>query len=661
MAKKAKESIFVKTIADIVDAVGGRDNVASIFHCATRLRFTVIDKTKVSNEKLKQVHLSKGLNIQEDQYQLIFGSGTVNKVLDYWNKSGSLTGDAATFNTKAKQPYWNNKISFSANTFALTRRGIRGFAAIFIPLIPLFVAGGFCLAIKAMIQASIGFDVTSGTAYEVANVFDIIGGTVFSSLPIFVGITASKLWGGNKWYGAAIGACLVAPGLMNSWTTQAVGTIWIPLGESPTSTEIMNSFMHGINDQDWFNNNLYIIGGYDKVGANDVYEYIQWCVNGTNGLTDANLSNVIFDTNSSLVLSGKVAAGTGILAYATSNVAVGYTLFGSIGFFTIQLIGYQAQVFTTLLVIALSVVIQKGLDKVIPDSISLIITPLLTVFISVYCALWFIGPFGRLLTDGISFVFTSLIKYTNYKALGLGSALFSFFYAPLVMTGLHQGLLPIKATMIAQYGVEIFTPMEICANISQGFITLMMALYIVNSKKPKIKSEVISGGISASCGITEPALFGCTIQCKHAFLAAMIGAFFGGWWVGMTQCTALTLGISSWIGLVQFSPNVVNLDSIYDPVANYWKSLPYNGDGVIDSVLFTQIPPMVNEIIACFITVIVSSITFIVFQATKWGKKGTAAFTGTNEQTKFANFFDKLFNKKSLTDHEFEQFMNTNN
>jgi len=104
----------------------------------------------------------------------------------------------------------------------------------------------------------------------------------------------------------------------------------------------------------------------------------------------------------------------------------------------------------------------------------------------------------------------------------------AFFYAPLVITGLHQGLMPIKTTIMASQGIEYFTPIEMCSNCSQGMACLILLLFLARDKNNKIPSQTLSGGISASMGITEPAMFGVTIQVKQAFLAAMIGAACGG-------------------------------------------------------------------------------------------------------------------------------------
>ena len=117
-----QESIFEQTIREFIKAVGGVENVKNAFNCASRFRFTVNDKSKIDIQLLKNIHLSKGLNISGEQYQLIFGPGTVNKVMDYYNKyllsSGGLaqkTSDNVqqkqlAFGQKPKALSWNKDV-----------------------------------------------------------------------------------------------------------------------------------------------------------------------------------------------------------------------------------------------------------------------------------------------------------------------------------------------------------------------------------------------------------------------------------------------------------------------------------------------------------------------------------------------------------------------
>jgi PTS system sucrose-specific IIC component len=218
------------------------------------------------------------------------------------------------------------------------------------------------------------------------------------------------------------------------------------------------------------------------------------------------------------------------IAGSSGDVAIVYCLFPNAGFFKMALVGYQAQVFAILLINAVAVNIEKALKKIIPDSISLVIIPFVTVTIAVFLAFLIIAPIGRAISDGVALGFTGLFKYSNFPGFGIGGAIIAFLYSPLVMTGLHQGLLPIKAVIMAQYGLDYTTPIEICANTAQGVCALTMLLFIKRKKETKkLTSQVLSGGISGIMGITEPAIFGVNLQVKHAFLASCCAAAIGGY------------------------------------------------------------------------------------------------------------------------------------
>ena len=625
-----QESIFEQTIREFIKAVGGVENVKNAFNCASRFRFTVNDKSKVDIQLLKNIHLSKGLNISGEQYQLIFGPGTVNKVMDYYNKyllsSGGLaqkTSDNVqqkqlAFGQKPKALSWNKDVSFWGNIFNLVRKGIRGFANIFIPLIPIFIGGGFCLALKALIGSCIN-NATTGFGADLAYFFNMAGGMIFSSLPIFAGYTCSKQWGGNPWFGAAIGAVLISPDIINSWSLQANGLVYLPIGSDASRVDYVIAFLKQLSgSDDWRNAQSAFVQQFNQ----EHWERLE------SALANNEISDALWqDFNNWKISSGES------LGSLLSGVKIVRVLFSSCSFFSLKLIGYQGQVFTIILVNAFAVNVEKLLKKVIPDCVSLVFNPLLIISSSIWMAFWVIGPFGRWISDGVAFIFSSLFKYTNYGyGIGIGGAILAFLYSPLVMTGLHQGMLPVKATIISMQGVDYTTPIEICSNCSQGIAALVLLLFVVKSKE-KLRGQMISGGISANFGITEPAIFGITLQCKHAFLAGMIGAAFGGWWVGMTQTLANTIGISSWLGLVQFSP--------FEPTESiqiWWNSLSW-------TPVLQNIPPMFNMLIALLIAVFATSLMTIILSATKFGKKQIAEYSQTNDQTQFALWLDKILKK----------------
>jgi PTS system sucrose-specific IIC component len=173
MGSKDKRSIFEDTIDEFLLAVGGHDNLETVFNCASRLRFVVKNKELVDIQALKKVNLAKGLHINGDQYQLIFGPGTVNKVMDYYNKRLTpIAGKATTVHEIKANFFVRSKkeikqIGFKGYSINTLRGAVRGFASIFIPLIPLFIIGGFSLATKALIQQFDANEVNaaSGTGY----------------------------------------------------------------------------------------------------------------------------------------------------------------------------------------------------------------------------------------------------------------------------------------------------------------------------------------------------------------------------------------------------------------------------------------------------------------------------------------------------------------
>lgn len=281
-------------------AFGGPTNIKNFYNCATRLRVHVYDEKKVNLVKLKQLALVKGVNKSGDQFQIIFGAGTVNKVtekLTVFLSNNSKTNQTQ-FNNQKKIIWWDKRLSVQTNLFLLIRKGIRGFAEIFIPLIPIFIVGGLALAIGSLSE-TIAKSVNSLNTTSFKNAkffFDLIGGTILGSLPVFVGYTAMKKFNGTPMLGVAIGLIMVAPSLINGWLS---GTA---------------------------------------------------------------------------LLDPIVAVGN-----STKNTV--QALFPNAPrFFSWMLVGYQAQVFPVLLIIAIAAGIERILRKFTPEAIAILLIPLATVF-----------------------------------------------------------------------------------------------------------------------------------------------------------------------------------------------------------------------------------------------------------------------------------------
>lgn len=591
-----KIDTFKETVNQLVEALGGIDNIKSAFNCATRFRVIVNDDNKVDKELLKKVEKSKGFSKEGEQWQIIFGAGTVNKVYSKYESMFNKTSgqNQTSFPIEKKKVKWNHNYSTKTNIFLISRDAIRGFADIFIPLIPLFIAGGLSLALNSFISVD-GIGKIDGQwlnyAAEIfSKLFDTIGGAILGSLPVFIGYTSAKKWGGSGWLGAAIGLILIAPGLINSYTLNAEQIHWYQLNDGILSDEKLEQ--------------LYPESQFPKLWENGVFN------------------------------SDKIAQIPVLWAGSPRIFDIGYPIFG------VPLMGYQAQVIPTLLVIAIAIQIEKLMKKISHESIAIIVVPLVSVVLSTVLAFVIIGPIGYMLSLAIAEALRAVFVYTNFPGFGIGGAILGAVYAPIVVTGLHQGFLPIETQLLTTYGESWITPIACVSNVSQAFACLAASIYLKDKSK---KSIAYSGALSANLGITEPAMFGININIKHIFLAGIIGSAIGGYWLGMTQTTANSVGSASWIGLIQFDVTTQAEDLIkwYDNVrtATPWGEY-MTGFGL---------PPIANAAIAMTIASLVSFIMVNVLSLTKMGRENLKEYNGDDF---FPKFINPLIKKMELNKKE---------
>ncbi len=217
---------YRKCAEEIFSYLGGRENLVSAAHCATRLRLVTVDNSKIDMKALEDVEGVKGVFSSNGQLQLIIGTGTVNKVYDEFLKVTGLTA-ASKEDVKAaaaaKQP--------------LFKRAIKCLGDIFVPIIPAIVASGFLMGIMEALNFMVnnGFlniD-TSGSIYVFANLF---ANTAYVFLPILIAYSAAKAFGGNPYLGAVIGMLMIHPDLQNAWTVATEGvlrtqSVWFGLYE----------------------------------------------------------------------------------------------------------------------------------------------------------------------------------------------------------------------------------------------------------------------------------------------------------------------------------------------------------------------------------------------------------------------------------------------
>lgn len=203
---------FPKIAEQVIEKLGGKNNIATAAHCATRLRIVLNDESKVDKEGIEAIEGVKGQFSVAGQYQIIFGSGTVNKVHEQLTKQLGI-GDVSKAEIAEAALGQQN----------LLQRIVKGLADIFVPIIPAIVAGGLLMGLYSMLT-SIGFfwdNHSVVTKYpEISDLVDFINtiaNAPFVFLPVLLGFSATRKFGGNPFLGAALGMLLVHPSLSDGW------------------------------------------------------------------------------------------------------------------------------------------------------------------------------------------------------------------------------------------------------------------------------------------------------------------------------------------------------------------------------------------------------------------------------------------------------------
>ncbi len=194
---------YRKCAQEIVDHIGGRENVAQAAHCATRLRLVIKDNSKVDKDYLDNVEGVKGMFESNGQLQLIIGTGTVNKVYDEFLDITGMTA-ATKDDVKAaaaeKQPLW--------------KKLLKPIGDVFVPILPAIVASGLMMGlVEALGKALPGFAGSDWYAF-----LDMVANAAFVFLPGIVAISAARVFGGNIFLGAVIGLLMIHPNLINAWS-----------------------------------------------------------------------------------------------------------------------------------------------------------------------------------------------------------------------------------------------------------------------------------------------------------------------------------------------------------------------------------------------------------------------------------------------------------
>ncbi len=198
---------YRKVAEEIFKNLGGRENLVSVAHCATRLRLVTVDNSKIDKAKLEDIDGVKGVFISNGQLQLIIGTGTVNKVYDEFLAVSGMTAatkEEVKAAAAAKQP--------------LPKRMIKSLGDVFVPILPAIVASGLMMG---LVEA-LGKAIPSFASSDWYGFLDLFANAAFVFLPILIAISAARVFGGNIFLGAVIGMIMIHTNLINAWDVGAM-------------------------------------------------------------------------------------------------------------------------------------------------------------------------------------------------------------------------------------------------------------------------------------------------------------------------------------------------------------------------------------------------------------------------------------------------------
>ncbi|MFS0869373.1 sucrose-specific PTS transporter subunit IIBC [Paenibacillus xylanilyticus] len=195
---------------EVIQAIGGKDNIASFAHCATRLRIMVNDKDKIDQKQVENIDKVKGAFFNSGQYQIIFGTGTVNRIFEEVEKLG-IEG---TSKEDVK-----NQVKKEGNAF---QRAIRTFGDVFVPIIPVLVATGLFMGLRGLLTQNEILSLFGATPEDISPNFllftQVLTDTAFAFLPALVAWSAFRVFGGSPVLGIVLGLMLVNPALPNAYS-----------------------------------------------------------------------------------------------------------------------------------------------------------------------------------------------------------------------------------------------------------------------------------------------------------------------------------------------------------------------------------------------------------------------------------------------------------
>lgn len=435
---------YTQDAAKLLELVGGKENIAAVSHCMTRMRFVLNDPALANIEAIEAIPSVKGSFTQAGQFQVIIG----NTVADFYNDFTAISGIEGVSKDEAKSAAKQNQNALQRIMTAL--------AEIFAPLIPAIITGGLILGFRNVIDSLYIFAGGTATLVQLSQFWAgvdqflwLIGEAVFHMLPVGICWSITKKMGTNQMLGIVLGLTLVSGQLLNAYAVNADAVI------------------------------------------------PQW----------------------------------------------------DFGFVQVDMIGYQAQVIPAMLAGFTLVYLEKFFRKITPAVISMIVVPFCSLLLAVMAAHFVLGPIGWAIGSWISnFVYAGI---TGPLRLLFG-AVFGFFYAPLVITGLHHMSNAIDTQLCADFGGTMLWPMIALSNIAQG--SAVLGMIYLQRKNARAQEVNIPSCISCYLGVTEPAMFGVNLKYNFPFICAMIGSGIAGAFSVMTSSTANSIGVGGLPGILSMQP-----------------------------------------------------------------------------------------------------------
>ena len=440
---------FEQEAKDLLAAIGGKENVTAVTHCATRMRFVLGNDKKADVKTIEAIPAVKGTFTNAGQFQVIIG----NDVPIFYNDFTAVSGIEGVSKEAAKSAAKSNQNP--------VQRVMTTLAEIFTPIIPALIVGGLILGFRNVLEGVHWSMLDGKTITEVSQFWSGVnhflwlpGEAIFQFLPVGITWSVSRKMGTSQILGIVLGICLVSPQLLNAYSVA-----------STPASEIA---------KDW------------------VWDF---------------------------------------------------------GFFTVNRIGYQAQVIPALLAGLSLSYLEIFWRKHVPEVVSMIFVPFLSLIPALILAHTVLGPIGWTIGQALS---TVVLAGLTGPVKWLFGAVFGALYAPFVITGLHHMTNAIDTQLIADAGGTALWPMIALSNIAQG--SAVFAYYIMHRHDEREAQISLPATISAYLGVTEPALFGVNVKYIYPFVAGMIGSSIAGLLSVTFNVTAASIGIGGLPGILSIQP-----------------------------------------------------------------------------------------------------------